>query len=181
MTLFAFSPNPSRPNKLVAGFFQAFLLDSSACLLGVHSYCSGVPRDCADTLNSTLPSGVSFSSVAMATIASLSSSWGGMGVYSHLLLLVHPKGHSSSGTAYLVGCSEFGPTETRALKSRILGASCAIDMNLVGPALGRRNTLPILMMSRGVCCPRSQWDWHMIALPFGTIACGDELTDSCRS
>ena len=60
VTLLWFSCTPSRPNKLVAQFFQAFLLDSSDCLLGMHGYCSGVPRDCADTLNSTFPRGVSF-------------------------------------------------------------------------------------------------------------------------
>ena len=91
----------------------------------------------------------------MASIASLSSSWGGIGGYSNPLLLVHYRGYSQSGTALLhiilLAVLGVGPIETRALKSQLLGVSCASDMYLVGPALGRRNALLIWMMAQGVC------------------------------
>ena len=158
MTLLWFSRTPSWPNKLVTGFFQAFLLKSSDCLLGVHGYCSGVPRDCKDTLNSTLPSGASFLYVAIAFIASSSSSLCGIRVHPHLLLLAHSRGNSASRTALLRiilwAVLSLGPIETRALKS-FLGASCGSNVILVDLTLGRRNALPIWMLSQGNVVPDS--------------------------
>ncbi len=144
VTLFDFLCTPSPPNKIFAGFCQTSCLIAVIACWAFMFQCSGVPRDHADTLNSTLPSVVSFLAVAIVSIASSSSSWYGIGRYSHPLLLVHSWGYSPSGTALLriifLGCSEFWPQWKKALKS-LLGASCVSNMVLFGL----------------ICCPTRHW------------------------
>ena len=88
----------------------------------------------AGTLNSTLPSGASFMYVAIASLASSSSSWYRIGGYPYPLLLMHSMGNSLSGTALLHiiwwAVPSSGPIETRALKS-FLGASCVTNIIIV--------------------------------------------------
>ena len=153
VTLFTFLRSPSWPNKPFAGFCQTLLLDSSDCSLGMHGYCSGVPRDCVDTLNSTLLSGVSFLACGdfVHCLFNFLLIWDRRISAStfHLALLGQKSVWDCLPSIFFLGCSEWWVPMKKALKSQLLGDFCASDMNHVGLMLGHRNALPNSMMARG--------------------------------
>jgi hypothetical protein len=69
VTFFHFLCISSRPNKFFTGFCQTSCLIAVIACWACTFVCSWVPHDGADTLNSTLSSGVSFLAVTLAFIA----------------------------------------------------------------------------------------------------------------